>query len=292
MLSPSVRVEAKNGVYLGASLAYRLININDGLQDAWLEMTGRTEREDLSNVLRVQMGLATEKFNSEWYCKQTGFSFADNDAWRKPWRDKMELETQHKEMPWLLSHPDQWRIDDKTGEIVLIDFKHTNQDNYNRQFKVEETYQPQMQMQMLIASSAFGVPVNRSELSVFFGNGNWSRIEIKAEPHTQQQLLKLYVGFYQHVMNDESPDESWQPDIELPKVMPFKIRNLELDNEFAVLAEEFVKTKADAKAHSDVKQLLKGKLQEDDKEIYNDFVRVSRSPTNRISIKEVAMQND
>ena len=126
MRQPSDRVASKNNIYLGASLAYRLINMKNGLMNAWLEYTGRKEPEDLSTKLNVLMGSHTESLNKRYYEMMTGYEFADNDAWRKTWRDRLELETQHPDYPWLLTHPDQWRIDD-AGNIVLVDFKHTNE---------------------------------------------------------------------------------------------------------------------------------------------------------------------
>ena len=38
----------------------------------WNEKTGRAEREDLSKVFRVQLGIYTESFNIAWFRQSTG----------------------------------------------------------------------------------------------------------------------------------------------------------------------------------------------------------------------------
>lgn len=289
MRQPSDRVASKNNIYLGASLAYRLINMKNGLMDAWLEYTGRKEPEDLSTKLNVLMGSHTESLNKRYYEMMTGYEFADNDAWRKTWRDKLELETQHPDYPWLLTHPDQWRIDD-AGNIVLVDFKHTNERKWSNKEELVDTYSAQMQMQMLVAQAAFGVPVTQSELSVFFGNSKWDVIPIPAEPDTQQSLLSLYRGFYQHVMNDEAPDADWEPKIKIPKVVPHQTRQMHQDNEFCELAAQWVRYKDSYKAFSAIDSQLKGKLKDDDKEIFNDTVRVYRTGGGQRRVK--LLEND
>ena len=51
---------------LGASAAYSLLR-KGGPQKLWMEMTNRAVRDDLSEVLRVQMGIHTEPLNRRWY---------------------------------------------------------------------------------------------------------------------------------------------------------------------------------------------------------------------------------
>ena len=59
--------------YIGGSEA-RVIMGNDeaALQRLWREKRGETEPEDLSGNLLVQLGLATEHLNRQWYERTTG----------------------------------------------------------------------------------------------------------------------------------------------------------------------------------------------------------------------------
>ena len=55
---------------LGGTDAIRIV---DGKwKELWDEKTGKTKREDLSDILPVQLGIFTEKFNKQWYQKITG----------------------------------------------------------------------------------------------------------------------------------------------------------------------------------------------------------------------------
>ena len=55
---------------IGGSDATRLYE-GDWYQ-LWSEKVGETPPADLSDVLPVQMGVATENFNISWFIKQTG----------------------------------------------------------------------------------------------------------------------------------------------------------------------------------------------------------------------------
>ena len=62
--------QPKRPTGIGGTDAVRLAN--GEWKDLWLEKTGKIEREDLSGVLPVQLGVFTEEFNRRWYQEITG----------------------------------------------------------------------------------------------------------------------------------------------------------------------------------------------------------------------------
>ncbi|HEY5331723.1 MAG TPA: YqaJ viral recombinase family protein [Acidobacteriaceae bacterium] len=64
--------------YLGGSDARTIIGTDEAaLLRLWREKRGEVEPEDLSGVLIVQMGLATENLNRRWYETHTGLKVKD-----------------------------------------------------------------------------------------------------------------------------------------------------------------------------------------------------------------------
>lgn len=276
MRGPFERIDTPKGFTVGAT-KYAAIHYHkdNGMYEEWLVDTGRKQPEDLSNKLAVQLGLYTEDFNAQWYEKQTGIEFADMTQWKKIWRDKPEIEFQHRDHPFLNTHPDRVYADPTTAEIVLVDCKHTNINNYSGGYnrnKFIERYEPQMQMQMFAASSALGVDVKRSELSVIYGNSYWDKIEIEAQPLRQMEIFKELQQYVHFVINDIEPPHTAAEEITKQKVAATEILDWDESNEdnlgsntaieWSVLREAYLKTKVDHTAHEIVKKNAKAFMPE------------------------------
>ena len=75
--------QPKRPTGIGGTDAVRLAN--GEWKDLWLEKTGKIEREDLSGVLPVQLGIFTEEFNRRWYQEVTGERVVNiNSVWTHP----------------------------------------------------------------------------------------------------------------------------------------------------------------------------------------------------------------
>ena len=274
MLTPFDRIKTPKDFTVGAT-KYNAIQQN-GMYQEWLIDTGREPPENLDNKLPVQMGKFTEPLNSRWYTQQTGIKFADMSAWQKPWRDRQEIEFQHREHSWLMVHPDAMYVDAKSAEVVLVDFKHTNPNNFTGGFMRSNfiaRYEPQLQMQMFSATSALGVNVTRAELSVLYGNSNWDIIEFNANPERQIEIFKTLQQYVHFVVNDIEPPHDAVPEITKQIVTPSEVYDWDESNEtnsgsntvaeWHVIRDTYFKTKTDHDEHDKIKKLAKQLMPDD-----------------------------
>jgi len=229
---------------LGASKAYMLLRPGGPL-DLWLEMTGRKEREDLSRVLRVQMGLFTEPLNRRWYAQETGLATVG-----------CEQEYTHPDYDWLVAHPDDVR-DADDGSLVVIDFKHTGGDAFEP--RLLETYTPQIHVQALCAAAATGREVKTGELSVFFGNHKWARFIVDIDEGYASELLRLYRNFHRCLVEDTPPDPAYfEPPADTPPPpVPHRVVDMTASNAWADAAGTYIATREAAAQHKAADKALK-----------------------------------
>ncbi len=97
---------------IGGSDAGAIVAGGHDLVQLWKIKTGRAEPDDLSNVLAVQMGNATEEFNAFWYTKQTGREVTARNQFAR-----------HRTIPYLIANLDGITTS-KDGRPAYIDFKH------------------------------------------------------------------------------------------------------------------------------------------------------------------------
>src|SRR6266511_18238 len=71
----------RNGFIGGSDARTIMGNDEAALQRLWREKRGETEPEDLSGNLLVQLGLATEHLNRQWYERTTGQVVKDAESW-------------------------------------------------------------------------------------------------------------------------------------------------------------------------------------------------------------------
>jgi len=234
---------------LGASAAYNLLR-KGGPQKLWMEMTNRAERDDLSEVLRVQMGIHTEPLNRRWYCQETGFDTLGR-----------EVEYTHRDHEWLVAHPDDMRFADD-GSLVVIDYKHTS--DQMLEHRLLQNYTAQIHIQAACACSATGHDTKIGELSVFFGNGRWRRFEIPIADDYTAALLKLYQNFHRCLIEDRPPDPASMdvPD-QPPPPVPYLETDMSLDNAWAENAATYIRTKLAASEHKNADRALKDRIGDD-----------------------------
>ena len=158
----------------------------------WAEKTGRAEPEDLSNVLAVQMGSATEAFNAYWYTKQTGMPVGN--------RNELRVSERH---PFMRANLDG--ITQTKHGFAYWDAKHVG--------RLDEAtvlrYTPQMTHCCTILGLDWWV------LSVFIGNSKWEMVEQEVDPYYQAELIAKEAMFWSYVVSDDEP-----PDFEAPVLAP------------------------------------------------------------------------
>ena len=150
------------------------------------EKLGFQDREDLSNVLPVQMGIHTESLNRQWYNKQTG-------CYVKHTADVI-VNCNHKFMFASLDG-----MVEKNNELMVWDAKHTNA--FMKRDKLVEKYYPQMQHYMFVTE------LKKAVLSVFYGNLKWEEIIIEQDKEFQWSLLKAELMFWNMFENNVEPPD-------------------------------------------------------------------------------------
>ena len=174
---------------IGGSDANKLVH------DNWLDLynlkLGITKQDDLSDVLPVQMGNATEQFNREWFEKQTQL---------KP---TQEIQIWYND--YIYGNLDgiiKGKLEEEISTIAVFEAKHTNQFNNSEAKKLQQVdkYYPQLQHYMMCAK------VNKAYLSMFFGNLNYDYLEIGADKDFQNKLLLAYDYFWKAILHKDSKE--------------------------------------------------------------------------------------
>jgi len=152
-------------------------------KDIWLLKTNRAEREDLSNVLPVQMGLHTEPFNIDWFEKRTGLEVTNNN---KVYKNE-DVEFLHATVDGI--------IDEKQA---IFEAKHVSPFSAK---DVIDRYYPQLQHYMLVTG------LRKAYLSVLIGNLQHKIYEIDADIEFIHKLLYAETHLWAYVQADVQPPD-------------------------------------------------------------------------------------
>lgn len=152
-------------------------------KDIWLSKTNRAEREDLSNVLPVQMGLHTEPFNIDWFQKRTGLEVTNNN---KVYKNE-DVEFLHATVDGI--------IDEKQA---IFEAKHVSPFSAK---DVIDRYYPQLQHYMLVTG------LRKAYLSVLIGNLQHKIYEIDADIEFIHKLLYAETHLWAYVQADVQPPD-------------------------------------------------------------------------------------
>ena len=179
---------------IGGSDATRLYE-GDWYQ-LWSEKVGETPPADLSDVLPVQMGIATENFNIDWYKKKTG-----NEVTRQ------QEFLVHPKYDYIYAHIDGV-VNSIHNDLVLIEegileCKHTNA--FSNPQKCLDKYIAQIQHYLMVSG------LKKAYMSIFFGNMKYEIVEVEANEKFQLKLLAAEVLFWYFVTNKKAPPDnvSW-----------------------------------------------------------------------------------
>ena len=171
---------------IGGSDATRLYE-GDWYQ-LYSEKIGETPPADLSDVLPVQMGIATENFNIEWYKKKTGHKVT-----------KQQEYLVHPKYDYIYAHIDGVIEDPK----AILECKHTNA--FSNPQKCLDKYIAQIQHYLMVSG------LKKAYMSIFFGNMKYEIVEVEANEKFQLKLLAAEVLFWYFVKNKKAPPDnvSW-----------------------------------------------------------------------------------
>lgn len=221
------------------------------------EKVGEAEPEDLSRVLPVRIGEATEALNIEFLSYHLGMPIT-----------AQQVTVESDEFPWMRA-----TLDGMVGDCV-VEAKHVNQ--YAKPDEILARYTPQVQQQMLLTGS------DLAYLSVFFGTLNHEVFEIEADPIFQAQLAEATRQFMECVFNSTPPVDL--PTVAVP-VEAVRRVSFEGNNAWASHAFTYLSNKGYAKAFDEATKELKAMVEPDIAEAYGHGIVISRSKTGRTTIK-------
>ena len=255
---------------IGGSDAKRIIE--GDWHTLWLEKTKRVEPVDLSDVLPVQMGIATEKLNIDWLEKALV-----NEGYKDT---EIERDVTLEQKDFMMSHLD--------GHIVkpniIVEAKHTYA--MNTLENVAQFYYCQLQHYMMHSGA------NETYLSVFFGNNEHKWSSIESDPEFHQTLYKAEMAFWKFVEEDKEPTEFIQP-IEQPKEIKLDgMRTLDMkDNkEMNILIDSLKEVKPYVTMQKQIVNDIKSLVPHDCRKAFGNGITLSRSKKGTLTLRENASE--
>jgi len=243
--------------YIGASDANIILSGDEErIRTLWLVKRGLQSPEDLSNVLAVQMGIWTERFNLHWYARQTGNVITGNNT-----------KITHPSLPFLRA-----TLDGKTtlrdGRVAVVDAKHVGPFNFALD-EVTQRYAPQMAVQMACQDC----PV--AHISIFVGNSRWELAEIERDALYETQVIAAIKKFWGHVQDGTLPVDMPEVSSPIPSSMMRKV-DFSLNNAWVAAENDYIANEAPAKLFSSAKDALKGLMLDDIGEVKGRSLKAKR----------------
>lgn len=252
---------------IGGSDAGAIVAGGEEWQKLWAIKTGRSNGDDLSNILAVQMGSFTEPLNAYWYEKQTGRMVTHRGDFMV-----------HPTIPYLAANLDGVTVT-ADGQPAYVDFKHVGRsgDQLTLRYTAQCTH----------CAAILGL--DWWVLSVFVGNSKWELTEQEIDPFFAADYLAKCAEFWKFVEADQEP-----PPVEpLPVPPPRKLRIVRLDDEFrdewpnwagdCIRAfRKYVETKPAHDAHEASKREVKDLMPEDVGEIRRGLLKAVRDKAGAI----------
>src|SRR5215218_7505301 len=254
------RNETRRG-FIGGSDA-RIVMGDDqaALQRLWREKRGEVEPEDLSGTLVVQLGLATETLNREWYERNTGKMIT-----------QVQQRVKHPVIRWMAATLDG--VVEDTGAVFEAKFMLPW--SFSEEAAAEK-HMAQLQHNMWVTNA------RAAALSIITGGGKWVEIAIPADSLYQHLLLTAEKKFWRCVENGEPP-RLFGIETPRPRLEAVRIVDMSSSNAWAEFAAVFRRTRPAFLEHETAKAELKALMPEDAKEAIGHGIRAKRSKAGAVS---------
>ena len=257
------RTELSRREFIGGSDS-RIIMGDDqeALIRLWREKRGKVGPEDLSGVLVVQLGTATEDLNRCWYERNTGHSVGCVQKW-----------VQHPVHRWMAATLDG--LVDPGGAVFEAKFMLPW--TFSEEAAAEK-HMAQLQHNMWVVNA------RAAALSIITGGGKWVQIVVGADPLYQHLLLTAEKKFWSCVRSGEEPRLFG---VEPPKPRLEAVRTVDMSpsNSWADFCEVYRQTHQAHLDHEGAKSELKKLVPEDVKEAFGHGVKARRSKSGAISFE-------
>jgi len=255
---------AREGKLTASRVAPLMTGDRAKIMAVWRELCGDPtyEEENLDEVWQVQLGLATEKLNLDWYERKSGHVLSRRGD--------------------VLVHPDyDWAAATLDGydDVVPgpVEAKHVG--GFEPIEKVIERYQPQVQWQMEVTGST------KCVLSVIEGGRVPRLVPIDRDAIYADELMARALRLMEHVWNLTEPVEM-EPR-ELKTISRLVDYNMTGNNVWAAAANDWLAHKETAKLWEASVETIKGLVANDAASATGYGIVARRDKANRISIRPI-----
>jgi predicted phage-related endonuclease len=230
--------------FLGGSDA-RIIMTGDeaALVRLWQEKRGEAEPADLSGDLIVQLGVATETLNRNWYERNTGRSVTDVQRW-----------VQHPVHRYLAATLDGF----VNALDAVFEAKFMLPWSFSEEAAIEK-HMTQLQHNMWVTNA------RSAALSIITGGGKWIEMTVPADALYQHFLITAERRFWRCVQTGETP-RPYGIEPPRPRVEAVRLVDMSGSNSWAKFAGLFCATRSAFFDHERAKAELKALMPEDAKE--------------------------
>jgi predicted phage-related endonuclease len=217
----------------------------------------------------VQLGLATERLNRQWYERATGQLVRDVQSW-----------VRHPVIRWMAATLDG--IVESTGAVFEAKFMLPW--SFSEEAAAEK-HMPQVQHNMWVTNARGAV------LSIITGGAKWVEIKISADPLYQHLLLTAEKKFWRCVESGEPP-RLFGAEPPRARVEAVRIVDMSSSNAWAEFSNVFWRTRDAYLEHENAKAELKGLMPEDAKEAIGHGIRAKRSKSGAVSFDVLSLEVD
>jgi predicted phage-related endonuclease len=260
-LGEAAKTASNRRQFIGGSDARIIMGSDEpALIRLWKEKRGEAEREDLSDNLAVQLGVATEALNRFWYERNTGRVVTDVQRW-----------VQHPVRRYMAGKIDGF-ID---GLDAVFEAKFMLPWSFSEEDAVVR-HMAQLQHYMWVANARCAA------LSIITGGGKWVEMTIPGDALYQHFLVTAERRFWRCVQTGETPrPHGLEPP--RPRTEAVRIVDMSESNSWAEFAGLFGATRSAFLDHERAKAELKALMPEDAKEATGHGVRAKRSKSGAVS---------
>ena len=241
----------------------------EALLRLWQEKRGEAEPEDLSGNLVVQLGIATERLNREWFQTATGQQVID-----------IQKHIRHPGLHWMGATLDG-RVE---ASGAVFESKFMLPWSFSEEAAAQK-YAAQLQHNMFVVAARTAV------LSIITGGGRWVEIKTHADPLYQHLVVTAERKFWRCVETGEPP-ALFGVDPPKPRIEAVRIVDMTSSNAWAEFAAIFVRTREAHQEHERAKSELKGLVPEDAQQAIGHGIRAKRSKSGAISFDLLTAEGD
>ena len=241
----------------------------EALLRLWREKRGEAAPEDLSRNLIVQLGMATERLNREWFEAATGQHITD-----------VQKHVRHPGLHWMGATLDG-RVE---ASGAVFESKFMLPWSFSEEAAAEK-YAAQLQHNMFVVAERTAV------LSIITGGGRWVEIKTHADPLYQHLVVTAERKFWRCVETGEAP-ALFGVDPPKPRIEAVRIVDMTSSNAWAEFAGIFVRTREAHQEHERAKKELKGLVPEDAQQAIGHGIRAKRSKSGAVSLDLLTAEGD